>query len=176
MESGMPEEALVYGYRLLRTAINRFEKAKASRDPKISVTEISSRLARGKGKGYEEGLRVHSSIFGDVDWILEYRDVCIPFPLAWLFRFGWVHGVTDTICFRSLVPYKIVEVKSYDKVKLSETTQASVYGLLVFLNFGVKPVVYVETPHRLVLVSDWEEKALDALLYAPKIIRREKNT
>lgn len=84
--------------------------------------------------------------------------------------------MADTICFRSLVPYKIVEVKSYDEVKLSEATQASVYGLLVFLNFGVKPVVYVETPHRLVLVSDWEEKALDALLYASKIIRREKNT
>jgi hypothetical protein len=148
---------------LLRAVLDRFEYARVSSGEKFTVSGVSSRLGKGKGRGCSEGLRVHSRIFGDIDWVLEYRDICIPLPLAWLFRFGWVLGVADLVCFRSLKPYRVVEVKSYNDLRASEFVQASIYGLLASLNFGVKPEVFVKAPSKMIPVNDWEEKAIGAL-------------
>ena len=49
---------LVYRYGLLRSVVDRFEKAKASREPKLYVTDVSSRLSRDRGRGYEAGVKL----------------------------------------------------------------------------------------------------------------------
>jgi hypothetical protein len=61
------------------------------------------------------------------------------------------------------LPVEVIEVKSYDAVKSYEAAQASLYGLLVMLNFAAKPRVYVKTPRGMVEVADWESLALQAL-------------
>jgi hypothetical protein len=58
---------------------------------------------------------------------------------------------------------RVVEVKSYGRVKRSERVQAVLYGLLAELNFLAKPEVLIETPEGSELVEGWEELALEAL-------------
>jgi hypothetical protein len=152
----------LYKYKLLRQALLRYERAKQSRET-YYVTQVASG-SRGRGRGAELGREVHREIWGlDPEAVLNVEEVSLPFPLAWRFRFGWLLGVADLVTFRSALPVEVVEVKSYDAVKSYEAAQASLYGLLVMLNFAVKPKVYVKTPRDMVEVADWESLALQAL-------------
>jgi hypothetical protein len=154
----------LYKYKLLRLALLRYERAKQSRDT-YYVTQVASG-SRGRGRGAELGREAHREIWGlDPECILNLETVSTPFPLAWRFRFGWLLGVADLVTFKNAVPTGVVEVKSYNAIKKYEATQASLYGLLVMLNFAVRPRVYVKTPGNMVEVEDWESLALQALRY-----------
>jgi hypothetical protein len=149
-------------YELVRQALLRYERARQSKD-KFYVSQVVSG-ARGKGLGAEAGREVHREIWGlDPETILNVREVSLPHPLAWRFRFGWLLGVADLVTFKNAVPTEVIEVKSYDAVKTYEATQASLYGLLIMLNFAVKPKVYVKTPRNMIEIADWENLALQAL-------------
>jgi hypothetical protein len=79
---------------------------------------------------------------------------------------GWrraLYGVCDLAVFERGRLRKVVEVKSYGKVKRAERVQAALYGLLAELNFLAKPEVLVETPSGAERVEGWEELALEAL-------------
>jgi hypothetical protein len=152
----------LYKYKLLRQALLRYERAKQSKETHY-VSEVA-RGSRGRGFGADIGREVHKALWGlDPEVILSTEEVSLPFPLAWRFRFGWLMGVADLVTFRYALPTEVVEVKSYDAIKSYEATQASLYGLLVMLNFAVKPRVCVKTPRGMVEVADWESLALQAL-------------
>jgi len=152
----------LYKYKLLRQALLRYERARQSRDA-YYVTQVASG-SRGRGQGAELGREVHSALWGlDPETILNTEEVSLPFPLAWSFRFGWLVGVADLVTFKDAVPTEVIEVKSYDAIKSYEATQASLYGLLVMLNFSARPRVYVKTPRGKAEVADWESLALQAL-------------
>jgi len=153
---------MVYRYKLIRQALQRYERAKQSRDA-YYVTQVAGG-GRGKGRGAELGREIHSALWGlDPELILNLEVVSTPFPLAWRFRFGWLMGIADLVTFRNALPTEVVEVKSYDAIKSYEVAQASLYGLLVMLNFAVRPRVCVKTPRGMVEVADWESLALQAL-------------
>jgi hypothetical protein len=152
----------LYKYKLLRQVLLRYERAKQSRDT-YYVTQVA-RGSRGRGRGAELGREVHREIWGlDPECILNLETVSTPFPLAWRFRFGWLLGVADLVTFRNAVPVEVIEVKSYDAVRGYEAAQASLYGLLVMLNFAVKPKVCVKTMQGKKEIDNWEDLALQAL-------------
>jgi hypothetical protein len=154
----------LYKYKLLRQALLRYERAKQSKEM-YYVSEVA-RGSRGRGFGADIGREVHKALWGlDPEVILSTEEVSLPFPLAWRFRFGWLMGVADLVTFKNAVPTGVVEVKSYNAIKKYEATQASLYGLLVMLNFAVRPRVYVKIPGNIVEVEDWESLALQALRY-----------
>ncbi|MCC6051419.1 MAG: hypothetical protein LM580_11970 [Thermofilum sp.] len=154
-------------YELVRQALLRYERARVLRElgaePVLYVTEVAGG-SRGRGSGAEVGREVHREIWGlDPEAILSIEEVSLPLPLAWRFRFGWLLGVADLVTFRNALPVEVMEVKSYEAIKSYEAAQASLYGLLVALNFATRPRVYVVTPRGKVEVSDWESLALQAL-------------
>ena len=153
-------------YKLLKAALERVERARIAPqlgEPLFYVTQLASG-GRGRGRGVEEGRRVHKLIWGlDPYDVLNAEELATPLPLAWRFRFGWVLGVADLVAFKRGVPVSVVEVKSYPLVKRSERVQASLYGLLVMLNFCVKPRVLVVADGVEEEVRDWELLALEAL-------------
>jgi hypothetical protein len=152
----------LYKYKLLRQTLLRYERAKQSRDT-YYVTQVASG-SRGRGRGVELAREVHREIWGlDPECILNLETVSTPFPLAWRLRFGWLLGVADLVTFRNAVPVEVIEVKNYDAIRSYEAAQASLYGLLVMLNFAVKPRVYVKTPRGKNEINDWEILALQAL-------------
>lgn len=160
----------LYKYKLLRQALLRYERAKQSKEM-YYVSEVA-RGSRGRGFGADIGREVHKALWGlDPEVILGTEEVSLPFPLAWRFRFGWLLGVADLVTFKNAVPTEVVEVKSYDAVKTYEATQASLYGLLIMLNFAVKPKVCVKTPKGMVVVADWENLALQALSVGRKQLK-----
>lgn len=154
---------LVSRARLLRAAVERFLAARESRERKLTVTDVARRYSMGRGLGAEEGLRVHSELFGDPDWILEREMVEVPFPLAWRFRFGWLYGVADLLRFSRGRPVAVIEVKSYESVRRGERVQASLYALLAMLNFHSRSQAYVLAAGRLIEIEEWEELAITSL-------------
>jgi hypothetical protein len=152
----------LYKYKLLRQALLRYERAKQSKETHY-VSEVA-RGSRGRGHGADFGREIHRKIWGlDPEVILSTEEVSLPFPLAWCFRFGWLIGVADFVTFHNALPVEVIEVKSYDAVKKYEATQASLYGLLVMLNFAVRPRVYVKALKDRVEIATWENLALQAL-------------
>jgi hypothetical protein len=151
----------LWKYQLLRQALARYEHAKAV--GAYYVSEVA-RGSRGRGHGADFGREIHRKIWGlDPEVILNTEEVSLPFPLAWRFRFGWLIGVADIVTFHNALPVEVIEVKSYDAVKKYEATQASLYGLLVMLNFAVRPRVYVKALKDRVEIAAWENLALQAL-------------
>jgi len=154
---------------LVRAALDRFERARATREPKFTVSLVARAWGRGRGRGAAHGRRVHERLWGDLSLISQSEAVATPLPLAWRFRFGWVYGVADQVLFERGVPVRVAEVKSYDSYGLSEPVQASLYGLLLELNFGVRPIVEL-VGRRATEICGWEELALEALsLFARKL-------
>ena len=152
---------------LIDLALARYEEARRERH--VYVSRVAGRFSRGRGRGVEAGRRVHGRLWAlDPYDILEYGEVCTPFPLAWRFRFGWLLGVPDRLCFKHGIPYAIVEYKSYSKIGKAEVIQASLYGLLAQLNFSVKPTVLLKLDDRLEEIRDWEFHALEGLEKARK--------
>ena len=150
---------------LIDYALARYEKARRSRE-KVYVTEIARRFGRGKGSSAEIGKRQHDRIWSfDPYDIIQYEELCTPFPLAWRFRFGWLLGVADQMCFRKGKPYAVVEYKSYNNVKKAEIVQASLYGLLAMLNFTTKLRVFLflSLNKKLMRVEKWEIYAIKGL-------------
>jgi len=163
-------------YELLRQALLRYERARVLRElgaePVLYVTEVAGG-SRGRGSGAEGGREVHSALWGlDPELILNLEVVSTPFPLAWRFRFGWLMGIADLVTFRNALPTEVVEVKSYDAIKSYEVAQASLYGLLVLLNFHTRPRVYVKTLRDKLEVKEWECVALDALISLRRLEHR----
>jgi hypothetical protein len=151
----------LWKYQLLRQALARYEHAKAVGAYYVSQV---SRGSKGRGHGADFGREIHRKIWGlDPEVILGTEEVSLPFPLAWRFRFGWLIGVADFVTFQNALPVEVIEVKSYDAIKRYEAMQASLYGLLVTLNFAVRPRVYVRTPRNMIEIEDWENLALQAL-------------
>ncbi|QOJ79378.1 hypothetical protein IG193_02640 [Infirmifilum lucidum] len=154
---------------LLEKSIERFERARSSKEAKYTVTQVAKIRGRGKGMGTEAGRELHSKLWGDPELIARERLVSTPLPLAWRFRFGWLYGVADQVLFREGVPVRVAEVKSYTSYRGYERAQASLYGLLVELNWGVRPRVELRGA-RIVEVKGWEEIALESLeLFLKKI-------
>jgi hypothetical protein len=161
---------MIYRYKLIRQALQRYERAQQSRDA-YYVTQVA-RGGRGKGHGAKLGREVHREVWGlDPETVLNTEEVSLPFPLAWRFRFGWLVGIADLVTFRNALPVEVIEVKSYDAVKTYEAAQASLYGLLVMLNFAVRPRVCVKTPKGMVEVANWENLALQALSVGRKQLK-----
>lgn len=127
---------------------------------------------RGKGQGVFEGRRLHQALWGDPDLVLELERVSTPLPLAWRFRFGWLYGVADQVVFEKGVPVEVIEVKSYSGFKAYELIQASLYGLLVELNFHVRPTVRLAGKTVPVEVSNWESIALESITRATRRLKR----
>ena len=154
-------------YLLVRAAIARAERARALREarvePVLYVTELASG-GRGRGSGAEAGRELHRRLWGlDPHEIAFAERWAGPLPLAWRFRFGWVYGVCDLAVFERGRLLRVVEVKSYGRVKRAERVQASLYGLLAMLNFLAKPEILVETPEGVEYVEGWEPLALEVL-------------
>jgi hypothetical protein len=154
-------------YALVKAALLRAERARVLREvgaePVLYVTELASG-GRGGGSGAEAGRRLHRELWGlDPHEIAFAERWAGPLPLAWRFRFGWLYGVCDLAVFERGRLVRVVEVKSYGKVKRAERVQAALYGLLAELNFLARPEVLVETPEGSQLVEGWELLALDAL-------------
>jgi len=152
---------------LVRAALARAERARVLRgvkaEPVLYVTELASG-GRGKGSGAEAGRELHRQLWGLDPYEIAFAERWAgPLPLAWRFRFGWVYGVCDLAVFERGRLRRVVEVKSYDRVKVRERAQAALYGLLAALNFLAKPEVLVETPEGAERVEGWEELALEAL-------------
>jgi hypothetical protein len=162
-------------YKLIREALARYEKAKQSKNV-YNVTQVATG-SRGKGNTAFIGRQVHSKLWStDPDQIVNLEAVSLPFPLAWQFRFGWVMGIPDLVTFRDAQPVEVIEVKSYDNIGNAETRQASLYGLLVQLNFHTRPRVFVKTLRDKFEIKEWEDIAIDTLLsFAAKLDRREKH-
>lgn len=157
--------------RLLRASLERFERALASRSGKFTVSEAARGWGRGRGYGREAGVELHGRYWGDPGFVLESEVAAVPLPLAWRFRFGWVYGVADQVLFRRGWPVEVAELKSYDRVGLYERVQASLYGLLVELNWGVRPAVRVVGRSASFVVEGWEELAVEAL---ERLVSRNK--
>jgi hypothetical protein len=150
-------------YKLIRGALARYELARQS-GRVYYVTEVAGG-SRGGGSSAFLGRQVHSELWSlDPDQILVVDAVSLPFPLAWRFRFGWLLGVADLVTFRDALPVEVIEVKSYDSVGSAEVRQASLYGLLVLLNFHTRPRVYVKTLRDKLEVKEWESVAIDTLI------------
>lgn len=157
---------------LIDYALARYEKAKRSRE-KVYVTQIAGRFSRGQGRGVEAGKKLHDRIWGfDPYDIIQHEELCTPFPLAWRFRFGWLLGVADQVCFKRGIPYAVVEYKSYNKIRKAELVQASLYGLLVMLNFANRPFVYLKVSGSLHRIEKWEILALEGIDRIRKKTRR----
>ena len=149
--------------RLLGRCLFLFEEARRSREA-YTVSEVSGRFSRGKGRGAERGRKYHSKILQLDPYPAAYEDVwACPLPLAWRFRFGWLYGVADQVVFINGLPVRVVEYKSYRGVRRSEKVQASLYGLLVMLCFATRPQVYLYEDGTLESLPDWEVRALIAL-------------
>jgi len=158
---------VVDAYSLVKAALLRAERARVLREvkaePVLYVTEIASG-GRGGGSGAEAGRELHRQLWGLDPYEIAFAERWAgPLPLAWRFRFGWVYGVCDLAVFERGRLMRVVEVKSYGKVKRAERVQAALYGLLAELNFLARPEVLVETPEGAELVEDWELLALDSL-------------
>ncbi len=148
-------------YQLVTAALSRYEEARRERH--VYVSRVAGRFSRGRGRGVEAGRRVHGRLWAlDPYDVLEYGEVCTPFPLAWRFRFGWLLGVPDRLCFRRGTPHAVVEYKSYGATRKAEKVQAALYGLLAQLNFATPIQVYLHTNH-LNCIENWETLALQAL-------------
>jgi len=162
-------------YKLIREALARFERAKQSKNA-YNVTQVASG-SRGRGSSAFVGRQVHRELWStDPDQIVNLEAVSLPFPLAWQFRFGWVIGIPDLVTFRDAKPIEVIEVKSYDNIGNAEARQASLYGLLVQLNFYTRPRVYVKTLRDKFEIEEWEDIAINTLLsFATRLDRREKN-
>ncbi len=148
---------------LLEKSIERFERARSSKEAKYTVTHVARIWSRGKGVGTEAGRKLHARLWGDPELIVQERLVSTPLPLAWRFRFGWLYGVADQVLFLEGVPVRVAEVKSYRSYRGYERVQASLYGLLVELNWGVRPRVELRGLEGAVEVKNWEEIALESL-------------
>ncbi|MCC6050955.1 MAG: hypothetical protein LM580_09625 [Thermofilum sp.] len=154
-------------YSLVKAALLRAERARVLREvkaePVLYVTEIASG-GRGGGSGAEAGRELHRQLWGLDPYEIAFAERWAgPLPLAWRFRFGWVYGVCDLAVFERGKLRRVVEVKSYGKVKRAERAQAALYGLLAELNFLARPEVLVETPEGAERVEGWELLALDSL-------------
>ena len=149
-------------YQLVTAALSRYEEARRERH--VYVSRLAARFFRGRGRGVEAGRRVHGRLWAlDPYDVLEYEEACTPFPLAWRFRFGWLLGVPDRLCFRRGMPHAVVEYKSYHAARKAELIQASLYGLLAQLNFAAPIQVYLHTTNHLNRIENWETLALQAL-------------
>ncbi|AKG39063.1 hypothetical protein MA03_07185 [Infirmifilum uzonense] len=147
----------------LRATLERWEKARAAKDV-YYVTEVASG-SRGQGRGVSEGRRVHSKIWGlDPFEVLNHSRISLPLPVAWRFRFGWLLGVVDQVLFVDGLPVEVAELKSYDGFKSYEKVQASLYGLLVMLNFQYRPRVSIIGMNEKLEINNWEEIAIEALV------------
>jgi hypothetical protein len=158
---------VVDAYSLVKAALLRAERARVLREvkaePVLYVTEIASG-GRGGGSGAEAGRELHRQLWGLDPYEIAFAERWAgPLPLAWRFRFGWVYGVCDLAVFERGRLVRVVEVKSYGKVKRAERAQAALYGLLAALNFLARPEVLVETPEGSERVEGWELLALDSL-------------
>ena len=158
---------MVDAYSLVKAALLRAERARVLREvkaePVLYVTELASG-GRGGGSGAEAGRELHRQLWGLDPYEIAFAERWAgPLPLAWRFRFGWVYGVCDLAVFERGRLLRVVEVKSYGRVKARERAQAALYGLLAALNFLAKPEVLVEAPSGPVRVENWEPLALEAL-------------
>ncbi len=150
-------------YLLVSAALDRYEEARRSRE-KVYVTRVAGRFSRGRGRGVEEGRRLHGRIWAmDPYDILQYEELCTPFPLAWRFRFGWLLGVPDMLCFRRGLPYAVVEYKSYSNTGRAEQVQASLYAMLARLSFAAPVEALLHTPAGTAPIPGWRRLALEAL-------------
>jgi len=148
---------------LIDRCLSLFEEARESREA-YTVSEVSKKFSRGRGKGAERGKRYHRRVLQLDPYPAAYEDVwACPLPLAWQFRFGWLYGVVDQVVFVRGVPVRVVEYKSYRDARRSEEVQASLYGLLITLCFATRPDVYLYEYDRLKPLSNWEVTALIAI-------------
>jgi hypothetical protein len=152
---------------LVRATLYKAERARILREtgaePVFYVTEIASG-GRGGGSSAEAGRELHREAWGlDPFDVVNVDRWAGPLPLAWCFRFGWVYGVCDLAVFDLGRLKRVVEVKSYGRVRERERAQAALYGLLAALNFLSKPEVVVWSPSGEVAVVDWEALALNSL-------------
>ena len=148
---------------LLNRALRFYEEARISRN-KVSVSELAARFSRGKGRGAEEGRRLHARIWALDPYPAAYEErwAC-PLPLAWPFRGVWLYGVADMVVFVKGKPVEVIEYKSYSGVRKSERVQAALYGLLTELLFATRVDVYLSDGARTKRVEEWELLALEAI-------------
>lgn len=159
-------------YSLVSVALDRYEEARRSRE-KVYVTRVAGRFSRGRGRGVEAGRALHGGIWAlDPYDVLQYEELCTPFPLAWRFRFGWLLGVPDRLCFRRGLPYAVVEYKSYSNTGRAEQVQASLYTLLARLNFAAPVEALLHTPAGTAPIPGWQTLALEALHRVSRARRR----
>gem|GEM_PF-1417041 len=162
-------------YEEISLALDRYAEAADSVD-KVYVSRAAGKFGKSRGNGVEAGRRLHSRIWGfDPYDVLGYDEICTPFPLAWRFRFGWLLGVPDQLCFRRGKPYAVVEYKSYMARGLGEKIQASLYGLLAELNFTAEIEVYIRDPGGLSPIQGWRALALEGLRAAASLARRRSS-
>ncbi len=142
-------------FYLLSTVLDRFEEARSS-EKRVYVSDVARHFSkRHAGRSSSAlGRRLHSRIWGEPWVVLDLDEVCVPFPLAWRFEFGWLLGVADQVCFRKARPYAIVEYKSYEGVSRADIVQVLLYGLLVKLNFFSKIELLLKTGMGLTRVED----------------------
>ncbi len=148
-------------YLLLRKALERFEEARQSRR-KIYVSRIAAKYSKSRGGGTEAGRALHRGLWGDPFDTLKYPIFYTPLPVAWYFRDTWLIGIVDLVGFREGLPREVIEYKSTSP-SISGIIQASLYGILVKLNFLVNPYVYVKYKRRTIEIKNWEIIALEAL-------------
>ncbi|AKG38704.1 hypothetical protein MA03_04630 [Infirmifilum uzonense] len=147
----------------LRSCLERFEHAMSSRKEAFTVTEVAKPFGRGRGRGLQAGVILHRKFWGDLSLILQEDKASTPFPVAWRFRFGWLLGVVDQVLFVDGLPVEVAELKSYDGFKSYEKVQASLYGLLVMLNFQYRPRVSIIGMNEKLEINNWEDLAVNAL-------------
>lgn len=142
-------------FYLLSQALDRFEEARNS-EKRVYVSDVARHFSkRHAGRSSSTlGKRLHSRIWGDPWAVLDLDEVCVPFPLAWRFEFGWLLGVADHVCFRRAKPYAVVEYKSYEGVSRTDIVQVLLYGLLVELNFLSKIELLLKTGMGLTRIVD----------------------
>lgn len=161
-------------FYLLSTVLDRFEEARSS-EKKVYVSDVAGHFSkRHAGKSsFEAGRRLHSRFWGDPWAVLDLEEVCLPFPLAWRFEFGWLLGVADQVCFRRARPFSVIEYKSYPGFSKADIVQVSLYALLVELNFAAKPQVIIMTKTSITRIKP--AYVLDALAKARHIVKK-RNT
>ena len=159
-------------YYLLSYALDRFEEARNS-SLKVYVSEVARYFSKGHGRSSSElGRRLHERLWGDPWAILDIEEICVPFPVSWRFRFGWLLGVADLVCFRQAKPFMVVEYKSYSGVSKADLVQVSLYALLLQLNFCIKPLAMVKAGGEVEV--DWEKYVYDALAKAGHIMKKRR--
>ena len=130
----------------------QYARILAKRKKAFHVTEITKAIASPRShrrlNGAEVGRKAHEVLWSLDPYIVLQEDcVSLPFPLAAEIEVNnrkyIIYGVPDLVLFKSGVPKKVYEFKSYlDKDKYS-IVQTQIYAWLTWKCFSISPKAYL---------------------------------